>query len=97
MIAAFVLLDPELAAGTLFQFKHFLQLVVDLSIIRLINSFRFDLDARFTNVVINSTVKTVALVAYWAVELAFVFKESVSTSRGRTPTQIVIRIDRSAY
>jgi hypothetical protein len=24
MIAAFVLLDPELAAGTLFQFKHFL-------------------------------------------------------------------------
>lgn len=97
MIAAFVLLDPELAASTLFQFKHFLELVVDLSIIRLIHSFSFDLDARFSNVEINSTVKTVALVAYRAVKLAFVFKESVRTSRGRAPTQIVIRVDCSAY
>ncbi len=97
MIAAHVFLNPKLAASTLLQFKHFLELVVDLSIIRLIHSFRFDFDASFPNVEIYSTLKTIAFVALWTVELAFVLYETVITSRGRTPTIIVTCVDDSTY
>lgn len=97
MVAARVFLDPELAGNTLFHFKHTLELIDDISIISLVHSFRFDFDARLSDMEINSTVKAVAFVAHWTVELAFVFNEGVITSRGRAPTQVVNCVDGFTY
>jgi hypothetical protein len=93
MVAALVLLHPELTAHTLLQLHHILKLVNQLWLISVIDLFYFPLDAGFALVPLHSTIKTVIVVAERTAEPGLILFKCVFTSRSGAPRHILATVD----
>ena len=92
MIAAFVLLNPELAFHTLFQLHDVLKLVNQLRLISVIDLFYLPISASFALVPFYSTIKTVLFVAQNTAEPALVFLKCKLAPRRWAPGHIFAAI-----